>query len=1033
MNSNLQETGLKSRSYLSPKSCAKWIIMAAMLCGSAYQIPVYAEATAVVQQTQKVSGVVKDNKGEPIIGANIKIKGTSKGTITDINGKYQMDAPSNATLIVSYIGYLPKEVAVSGKSIVNATIQEDYQKLDEVVVIGYGTVKKRDLTGSVASIKAEDMVKTPRSNPMEAIQGQVPGLDITKTSGKAGSGVNILIRGTRSIKGSSEPLYIIDGMQGGSYDNLNPNDIASIEVLKDASSTAIYGSQGANGVIIITTKKGATGKPIVAYDGYFGVNGYVDYPKPRLGQDYLNFRREAYKTTNVWHTEADDAKLFTVNSEYEAMKAGQWVDWVDLMMQNGSEQSHNVSIKSGNEHLSSYTSLGYFTEKGVVKNDEARKYTLRSNVDYNVNKFVKTGLNSQLTYWDIDARDGNALQKAATRVPLGVPYDENGNVNLYPAGPSSYMSPLVDERSSTSAIDNTKRLIATANAYLEIKPIKDVTFRTNFGSTLSYSRQGQFSDAASLAQEFVKYSKTAAINTNSRTVNWDNILTYGHEFGKHSVKVMGLTSYQDRISESYTASGVKQLLPSQTFFNLGATEATSRIILSSYVGQRNLSFGGRLEYNYDGKYYLTATNRVDGASLLTAGNKWSSFPSVALAWRISDEDFLKDNAVVNNLKLRLSYGVAGNSGIQPYETQSSIVNQNMGFGEAAAPAYVFSTILGNKTVGWENSATANVGIDYSMLKSRVNLTVDAYNTITTDVLVKRTLPSSLGANIMWQNIGETRNRGIEVLLNTVNVNQKDFKWSSTLSFSTNHEEITSLIDGKDIVTDERSALLIGHPIKSFYSYKIDGIWQTAEAAEAAKYVYGTNKTFKPGDIKVRNLKDVTGAENVIDATNDRTYIGDTTPDWVAGLQNSFSYKGFDLNVFLYARWGQTIDAEFLGAYSPDGELNSAASLNYWTPENPSNDFPRPEAGKKLYDYAGYQALNFVDGSFLKVKTVSLGYTLPKTLTSKVGLSKFRVYTTANNLFTYAKNPLLKSYDPERGGSSQYPLTRQWVVGVNLEF
>ncbi len=1031
MNQNKKKSSSINRSNLSPKSCAKWLIMAAMLCGSAYQIPVYAEGTAVVQQSQKISGTIKDSKGVPIIGANIKIKGTTKGTITDLNGKYQLDAPANASLVVSYIGYLSKEVPVSGKSTVNITIQEDLQKLDEVVVIGYGTVKKRDLTGSVASIKAEDMVKAPRSNPMEAIQGQVPGLDITKSSGKAGAGVSILIRGSRSISGSNDPLFIIDGVQGGSYENLNPNDIASIEVLKDASSTAIYGSQGANGVIIITTKKGTTGKPVIAYDGYYGVNGYVSYPKPRLGQDYLNYRREAYRTTGAWASEADDSKLFSNTGELQAFQAGQWVDWVDLVLQNGSEQSHNVSIRGGNDHLSSYASVGFFNEKGILRGENANKYTIRSNVDYSVNKYLKTGLNSQLAYWDIDSRDASALQRAETRVPLGKPYDENGNVVLYPADPinkSSYLSPLADERTSNIAIDNTKRLNASANAYIELKPLKDLVLRSNLGTTINYSRQGQYYDASSLSQESVKYNKSAAIQNNSTFLSWDNILSYGKEIGKHSVKVTGLSSYTDNVSENYSSTGYKQLLSSQLFYNLGATDATSRVLYSAYTGTRTLSFGGRLEYNYDGKYYLTASNRWDGASRLAESKKWAAFPSIALAWRISDEPFLKNNETINNLKLRLSYGVAGNSGINAYGTQSLIYTQAMGFGEASAPAYVYGTRVGNTTVGWENSATANVGFDFSFLKSRVNLTVDAYKTITSDILLERTIPSALGATKMYQNVGETQSRGIEAILNTVNFQQKDFKWSSTLSFSTNHEEITKLIDGKDIVTDERNALLLGHPIKSYYTFVKQGIWQTSEADVAATYTSG-GKIFKPGYIKVKDLND----DKVIDANNDRTYIGDATPDWIAGLQNTFTYKAFDLSVYLFARWGQTIDAEFLGAYSPDGETNSPAYLNYWTPDNPSNDFPRPEAGKKLYDYPGYQALNFVDGSFLKVKTVSLGYTLPKIWAVKAGLSKLRVYATANNLFTYVKNPLIKYYDPERGGSMQAPLTKQMVVGVNIEF
>jgi TonB-linked SusC/RagA family outer membrane protein len=986
----------------------------------------------------RVEGQIKSRSGELLPGVNVVVKGTTNGAISDVDGNYVISqVPSNATLVFSFIGLLSQEITVNNQTRIDLVMVDDVLNLDEVVAIGYGAVRKRDLTGSVSSVKSEDIVKAPTFSPMEAIQGLVPGMDITKKSGKSGSGVDILIRGSRSIHGSNSPLFIIDGVQGGSYDDLNPSDIESIEVLKDASSTAIYGSQGANGVVIITTKKGSAGKTKVSYDTYFGVNGYAQYPQVRMGEDYIQLRREAYRTVGEWSSPADDANLFSEPGAWAAVQSGQWVDWVDLLMQNGTQQNHQVSISGGNEKTQSFISFSYYDEQGVVKNDQSQRYTIRSNVDHTLSEYVKTGLRSQVTYWNNNSRNEANLVKAASIVPLGQAFDEFGGINLYPLeGNTSIISPLADERENI-AVDNQIKMNVNLNAYLEVTPVKGLTYRSNVGSTLGFIRRGIYNDKSSMDRETTKTNYASYSSENARFITWDNILSYRFELNQHTVNATAISSYTDSKKDEVSAAGTQQLLGSQLFYNLGATDATSRGITSEFVGKTTMSYGGRIDYNFKGRYLITVSNRWDGSSLLSKGNKWASFPSIATAWRVSDEHFMQGIPTLSNLKLRLSYGVSGNSGIKEYGTQSLVVTEKMGFGDVAAPSYIFSTRVGNASLGWEKSYTTNLGLDLGFFDNRVSAIVDVYSTITNDILLERTLPSSLGVTSMYQNIGSTENKGVELALNTVNFKTKDFSWTTTFTFSANREKITALVDqvevdGKmeyqNIIYDEQNALLHGYPIKSYYTYTKLGIWQTNEAEEAANYTFG-GKPFQPGDIKVLSLNN----DSIISANDDRGYIGDATPDWIAGFQNTFRYKNFDLSVYMFARWGQTIKAEFLGRYYPSGIQNGPAYLDYWTPENPTNDYPRPKKGTQLYDYAGYQALSFVDGSFFKIKNISLGYSLPQSLTQKVKVEKMRIYATANNLFTYSKSHLIQNYDPERGGSEKSPLTRQFVLGVNIEF
>ncbi len=984
-----------------------------------------------------VTGKVTDISGNPIPGVNIIIKGTDSGTITDADGNYNItNVPASATLVFSFVGMLTEEVEVGSRNEINVVLAEDIQSLDEVVVIGYGTVKKRDLTGSVSSIKSEEILKSPTFNALEAIQGKVSGVDITRNSGAAGSGVNIVIRGNRSIgdpnnpeafENLNEPLIIIDGVQGGSIGDLNLNDIESMEFLKDASTTAIYGYQGANGVIIITTKKAKAGKTKVSYNGYYGINGLTPYPEGRLEQDYIDFRREAFRTVGQWNSPADDPAIF--GDEWEAVQAGQWINWTDLLLSNGSMQNHQISASGGNNNTTAYFSAGYFKEVGPLEDNYSR-YNVRLNIDHSLSKWIKTGMQSQFTFSDQNRRK-DAFGKANQATPLGTPYDEDGNIMIYPiVNDNSTLSPITDLRAN-AAVDNEVANKLFASGYLEITPTEGLSYRSNLGVNLNFRRRGIFNDSASMSQINTKENAASVGSSNSKYVNWDNILTFNKEVGAHSLTLTALTSYTWSESDFVNASGTGQKVTSQLFYKLDATSSSSWQISSGYQQSKTFSMAGRINYGLMGRYLLTASYRIDGASQLAPGHKWSSFPSIAAAWRISDEGFMKNIEAISNLKFRLSYGIAGIATIPPYGTQSTIVPaNNMSFGEVPAPAYSYDELLSSYELRWERSTTVNYGFDLGLLQNRISATMDIYKTTTDGNLFKKPLPWSAGGMVssnrtfsIWQNIGKTENKGIELEINSTNMNTRSFRWISAFTFSRNREKIVSLVTDEDIINNETNSLLIGYPIKSFYTYQKQGIWQTSDSAQLAIYT-----DFEPGEIKLADLNN----DSVIDATNDRTCIGSAVPDWTCGLQNTFTYKGIDLSIYLFARWGQMIENELLGRYNPSGTGNGPAYLDYWTPENSTNDFPRPNRGQ-LSEYTGYQSLYFVDGSYFKVKNLTLGYTFPKKIISKLFIQNLRVYATASNILTVTRSHLVKYYDPENKGSEKAPMSKQIVFGINIDF
>ena len=967
-------------------------------------------------QNRTVTGIVSDAKsGETLIGVSVLVKGTTTGTSTDTNGKFTITVPSNqAVLQINYVGYAKQEVNVGSQSQINVKLGADDTELNEVVVIGYGTVKKRDLTGSVVSVKGEDIAKVPSSNPLESIQGKVPGVDITRSSGAASSGVNINIRGTRSISAGNGPLIIVDGVQYSSLQDLSPNDIASMDILKDASSTAIYGSRGANGVILITTKKGISGQATVSLNSYYGISQVARYPSVMSGPQFIDLRREAFRATGNWSSPADDVNIFN-SAEYAAVQNGEFVNYQDLLIHDGSLQNHQLGIRAGTEKTKVYFSLDYLDEKGIVKLDRSNRYTARLNVDQTIGKIFTTGLQGQFTHYEQSSRR-DPLNQGNKISPLGRVYDDEGKFIVYPLA-GTFVSPLADEQpdvySNQGVINRT-----LLSAYVELKPFAGLVARSNIGANLNTDRIGTYADRYSIERNGSVPKATYAAS-NSHLINIENFVTYNKEIKDHAFTLTGINSLLFNRNDNISASGENQLLKSQLFYGLGNTQ--NQAVVTSYGMNNLVSFAGRLNYAYKGKYLLTATGRTDGSSKLAEANRWAFFPSAAVAWRVSDEAFLKDNKIISDLKLKFSYGIAGSDNINAYSTQSSLTRIAFAYDDAAAPAYGYSPRIGNLNLTWEKTKTSDIGLELGLFKNRITATVDYYDSQTYDLLLNRSLPPSNGVTSVIQNVAKTRNKGLEVYIASKNIESTNFQWNTTISFSRNKEEIVELAGGAQ--SDVLNAWFVGSPVQSFYDYEKIGIWQTADAELAATYGQ------KPGDIRVSDLNN----DGKIDATNDRKIIGTNRPKWTGGLENTFTYKAWDLNVYVFARIGQTINADFLRRYNPQGAENSGTIINYWTPENASNDYPRPNKNVSLASTLYNTTLGYADGSFVRLRNVTLGYNIPKLVLEKSFIKSVRVYATARNPFTYTKSSRLDQYDPERGGSESSPMTKLYTFGLNATF
>ena len=1046
-------------------------------------------------QTKTVKGQVLDELGEPVIGANVIVKGTSRGTITDVDGSFTLNnVPVKGTLRVTFMGYADKEVSVNNKSVVKVTLSEDFDQLEELVVVGYGTMKKTDLTGSVSTIGTIKLNEKGALSVLENLQGSVPGVNITKSSGRASTGMDIEIRGKNSISGSQKPLYVVDGVICSDIDFLNPQDIERLDVLKDASSTAIYGSRATAGVVMVTTKSGTSAKnqkPTISYDGYYGISKIARMPDFQDADEFydyrfmkfLTFENEFNGTPVMDNTDLGRCLLIDRKSGIYRMKElianGQTCNWRDFVLQDGSQQNHYLSINGSTEKTSYHFGVGYSSEEGTYKNDSQDKFNFKGSVDAEINKYISAGFNVNLARINHDYASDEAVSNSFRANPYMQPYDENGELNYRPGSKETLNT---DEYQFTNAINpliymddqtsNRLKWNALANMYIQIKPMKDLTFKSTFSPTFSYERYGFYQGTA------VGQTQNTAKRTTSQGFSWtwDNVLTYDHTFNDdHHVNVMGLfsSSYSNGESENLVYNNV---LDGTYWWALGTTNQGYNYG-SSYTGYSEtslISYALRANYAYKGRYMVTGTVRWDGSSKFADGNRWASFPSVALAWRVSEENFMQNTKDwLSNLKVRLSYGVTGNNNVSNYATMLTVAGPvYYPFGSTYYQGMYPNGIV-DKDLQWERSEEYNVGLDFGFLNDRIRGTIDWYRKKSTDLLYDVKLPLEAGGISMKTNVGSVRNTGLEIGLTTENIVTDDWHWSTTFSYAHNDNEVLEINGTGDLYSGSSTGnLFIGQPYNNIYGYQWVGIVNDKNMI-VPDHEIARQMGFEPGsEVKQAEyynkcygliegnpiIKDVDGDGRYTDADK-KVYKSD--PAWTGSVTSNLSYKNWDLSFSVYTKQDFTIYSNFYNSYLnlsnrgqvrlnmdwyiPAGTLIDCDGINpdgtYINPKYQetthygSYPFPNNAVGNDGLGTPNWQGStnSYVDGSFVKVKHITLGYTFPKNWLKKVGCSHLRLYATVTNPFVFTD---YKGYDPEWANSSlssDGPSTVTWQFGANIKF
>lgn len=1014
------------------------LLLTAVLSGALAQSGIQTSTDVLL------TGQVRGEDGQGIPGVSVLLKstrpdGSATGTTTDVDGRYQIRAGKGATLVFSFLGYTSKELTVGSASSIDVTLEPNEQSLDEVVVVGYGTQRRRDVTGAISTVSSQQIQQVPVTNVVQALQGRAPGVDIATNDYGPGESAAIRIRGNRSFRASNEPLFVVDGvpLAGGNLNDFNPGDIESLEVLKDASATAIYGSRGANGVILITTKRGKAGKTSITYDGFYGIQS----PSKRLrlmnGAEFVEMNREAYRNRSTGFVyksptpnRLEDSTMFagldfyawqTVRNAYDPdgsyhPERIRTTDWPDLMLQSTALQSHQISISGGNDKTRFLLSGAYFGDNGIMKGKDFNRYTSRFNLDHQLSTRVRVGFSTTFAY-SIQNRGTNIYYQASRVIPIAVPRDSLGALIFNPGNDAFTYNPIYDFDGVIREERNTRFF---GSLYAELDLLKGLKYRVNFGPDFSLTRNGVF--FASLSSEGKGGAASAQYNQGNRFgYTLENLLFYNRRFNeKHELNLTALQSVQDERAERSGNSVNGLPYEYQEFYNVGTAENIVGVS-SNFSRWRLLSYMGRVNYNFAGKYYLTLTGRWDGSSRLAPGRKFSFFPSASLAYNLSEEPFMRGITFLDELKFRVGYGQTGNTSIDPYQTQGSLSRTIYSWDEV--PAFGFQPgDIRNPNLFWERTAAANVGLDFSLFKGRLSGSLNLYRSNTYDLLLQDQLPTASGFSSYLRNVGSTRNQGVELNLSTVNVRSAGgFGWTTDWVFSRNREAIVELYKGK--VDDLGNRWFIGQPLGVYYDYQFERIWQnTPEDIELMKAFNDKGRNgFRPGDIKV---VDVNG-DGIIN-TADQTIVGNDRPRYIASLTNTFTYKGLELSVFAYTRQGLMYGTDLynLSAFL-SGRVNHVR-VDYWTPTNTSGTFPRPsDRERPLYS----SSLRYVDGSFVRIRTATLAYTLPSAITNRLKMNRLRVYTTVDNPFIWTRNRDI--LDPEGAGAAETPNRIAFIFGLNL--
>ena len=987
----------------------------------------------IFAQDRTISGKVTSSEdGLGIPGASVAIKGTTRGTATDVDGNYKITVSGSAVLTITSVGYLTQDVTVGSRAQVDVTLAADTKSLKEVVVVGYGTQKKSQMTGAISSVGAKQIQELPITNARQALQGRAAGVDVVQPGSKPGAGPQIRIRGRRSFNASNDPLYVVDGIPLSSgIDDINPNDIVSMEVLKDASATAIYGSRGANGVVIITTKRGKAGSTVVSVDSYYGFNQELGTIGVMNGAQFAEYKRESRRAVGQYTlgaaTAAEDAKIFEPR-ELASIATGRSTDYVAGMLRTGAIQSHQVSVSGGSEKTTFNISGNFFQDIGVIKVQDFSRYTFRVNLDHKINDKIKIGLSTLVVNSIRNGENLNILGGAMQENPLGEPYDKDGNLVFLPTNDGLRTNPF-SELVEGANVDENKRYRTFNSLFGEWDIAKGLKYRVNFGPDLTVGRAGRFIGA--FTNNNRGGNATGSINEQF-LFNWtlENIITYNKKFKDvHNLSLTGLQSIQRDRDErtSISVNGIP--VESASYHRLGdANQITGAN--TDLIEWTLLSYMGRVNYDYKEKYLFTATVRMDGSSRFGANTKFGIFPSFALGWNLSEEPFIKSITEIDQLKLRASWGAIGNQAITPYQTQALLGRTAYAWDNTAAYGYRPNTI-GNPDLRWETSTTSNAGLDFSFFRGKVSGSAEYYVTRTTNLLAPQPLPNSIGFGGFTTNVGETQNTGIELTINTVNVDRGGFQWTSDFIFNRNRESIISLANGK--VDDVGAGRFIGQPLSVFFDYKKIGIWQPWEA-DAAR-AYGD----KVGQIKVEDFN----KDGKINA-DDRQILGSAVPSFTAGLTNRFSYKGFDLSFFVFARVGQLIRSRFHDNVNQLAGRYNNLNLNYWTPNNLTNDFPQPVVTQEFPKNGS--ALTYFEGSFFKIRNINIGYNLPDDVAKKLKMQSVRIFASIQQPLILAEyRQKYKGIDPETfvdgeqgvgGGevnTNVSPATSVTTFGLNLKF
>jgi TonB-linked SusC/RagA family outer membrane protein len=1000
-----------------------------------------AKATKASLQQKTITGtVVSATTGETLPGVNIVLKGTAIGTATDINGNFELTVPSEGgTLVFSFVGYLPEEVDIGSRSIIDLSLVEDITALEEVVVIGYGSMERANVTGAISSIKNEELAKAPVPNFAEALKSQIPGVRVTRTDGKPGQGVNLLIRGENSLNNSNEPLIVIDGVPlagtGEKYNlglsELNPNDIESVDILKDAAAASIYGSRGANGVILITTKMGKVGKPVLNISVSQGFTNMVQKPELFNAEEFVQLKVDAAngdpRATGIstWEDVLTDAVEL---ANYTDSAGIQETDYHDVLLRTGKITNVGLSLSGGTEKITFYMNGDIYLEDGVVQHTSYDRYSFRLNSEYNPYKFIKLGAKIQLTKTIAD-ETGNAAVWYQNKsdftdflgnTPLGSFYNENNELVPTVKGDQFNYNPLWKYRESQTDRSTSRFLL---NPYVEFTILPGLTYKINASAEQRVENYGRFESSRyswSTLEDAPGRNHSEIAIVEPTTYLLDNIVSYKKVLAdKHSLNATFIYGVQTFKWDSLGVRGDGSITDLLNYDGINSSEQDYKTIDLENDEWATMYLAGRLGYSFDRRYNFTATLRYDGSSVFGPDTRWGLFPSISFAWNISEEPFLENLGIFNILKYRISWGQMGNDQIGSYGYIALTDDVRYPFSNTWYAGYTADK-LENRGLKWETSQQFNTGLDFGLFNNRLSGSVDVYQTNTIDLILDQQIPSVTGFTEIVSNIGETKNHGVEAILN-YRILDGNFKWSVTANWAFDRNEIVHLSGAVDEAGNEVDDLgnewFIGQDINEIYDFDFIGIWQLGDSAEAAA-MHPDKRFYGPGDPKIR---DIDGNDTI--NFEDQTFLGNPTPSWYGGLRNTFKYKGLELTVLFDAVQGVTRINYFYGGLEA---RDNQVKVDYWTPDNPSNEFPEPNI-KSPYDYR--DAVRVRDASFVALRNVSLSYTLPQKWLQKVKVSGMQIYIRGNNLKYWTD---FVGYSPETD-LGRFPVTKNWTIGTNITF